>query len=139
MTHNVVAHYLDGTLLKGVCLNVDPKRPMCHVETNERGMVEVRFADLKALFFVRSFDGDPGRRDENSLDPGDPRLIGARAVELTFRDGERLVAITPHLPPKSLFFALPVDTKSNNDRVLVNQAACTSITAIRQGPGPTRE
>lgn len=128
MTHNVVAHYLDGTLLKGVCLTVDPKRPMCHIDTRERGTVQVRLADLKALYFVRSLEGNPAHREDNSLDPDDPRRIGARVVEVIFRDGERLVAITPHFPPRNLFFALPADLKSNNDRVLVNQAACRSIT-----------
>ncbi|MDZ4805307.1 MAG: hypothetical protein SGI90_10640 [Candidatus Eisenbacteria bacterium] len=135
MTHDVVAHYLDGTLIKGACLSVDPKRPMCHVQTRELQVVQVNFVDLKALFFVRSFEGDPGRHDVNSLDPDDPRRTGGRVVELQFKDGELLVGITPRFPPtKPHFFVLPADRNSNNDRMLVNRAACTSVTAVADRP-----
>ena len=131
MTNDVVAHYLDGSLVKGVSLNVDPGRPSCHVQTREQGMVEVKLADLKALFYVRSFEGDPTHEEVNRLEPDDSRRIGARVVEVEFRDGEKLVAITPHYPPtRNLFFVLPADRKSNNERVLVNQAACTGVRAL---------
>ena len=30
MANEVVAHYLDGRVVKGVSLDVDPGRPVCH-------------------------------------------------------------------------------------------------------------
>jgi hypothetical protein len=134
VSNDVVAHFLDGSLVKGVSLNIDPGKPTCHIRTPEKGMVEVRLADLKALFFVRSFDGDPVRRDESRLASDDPRRIGAHPVEVEFRDGERLVALTPHFPlTRNLFYALPADRTSNNERVLVNQAACVAVKAAPSG------
>lgn len=131
MTHKVVAHRLDGALIKGVCLSVDPSRPGCRIQTPTQLMVDVAFAELKALFFVRTFEGNPDHDEANSLAPDDPRRIGSRVIELEFHDGERLLAITPQFPPtKALFYVLPADPDSNNDRVLVNRAACRSMTVV---------
>jgi aspartate/methionine/tyrosine aminotransferase len=45
--------------------------------------------DLKAVFFVRSFDGDPGREESTDLyQPGPP---DTRKVSPGFQDGEELV------------------------------------------------
>ena len=49
-------------------------------------------------------------------------------MELRFRDGERLVAFVNRFPPLAAFFFLvPVDTKSNNIRILVNREQVVSI------------
>ena len=131
MSHRVVAHFLDGTLLKGVCPSVDPGRPVCHIQTPEGVNAEVMFAELKALFFVHTLEGNPDHQESNSLEPGDPRRIGARVIELEFHDGERLLAITPRFPPtRDIFYVLPADPNSNNDRALVNRAACRSVQAV---------
>ena len=51
MANEVVAHYLDGRVVKGVSLDVDPGRPVCHIRTPAEGTLEVKIKDLMALFF----------------------------------------------------------------------------------------
>ena len=125
----VVAHFLDGRVLKGESLDIDAGRPICHIIPRPPGQrVRVELADLKALYMVRSFAGDPARDDIDWLADGDPRRRGAHAVELLFRDGERLAGLTIHYPPaRDFFFLLPADPNSNNQRILVNGAAVAEM------------
>ena len=124
MANEVVAHYLDHRVVKGQSLDVDPVKPTCHIRTVDRGVVEVKLAELKALFFVRDLAGDPGRTDADAVPIGDARSRGAVLIELEFVDGERLVGLTVRYPPvKPFFFVLPADGSSNNVRILVNRAA----------------
>ena len=46
MANEVVAHYLDGRVVKGVSLDVDPGRPVCHIRTPAEGTLEVKLKDL---------------------------------------------------------------------------------------------
>jgi Family of unknown function (DUF6982) len=124
MANEVVAHYLDHRIVKGQSLDVDPAKPTCHIRTVEQGVVEVKLAELKALFFVRDLSGDPSRADDRVLAPSDVRARGAALIELEFVDGEKLVGLTVRYPPiKPYFFVLPADGTSNNVRILVNRAA----------------
>ena len=122
MTNIVVARFADGRVVKGSSLDVDPKRPFFHVSTPEGEMVVVAIADLKALFFVRSLSGDSSHVYGDEIAPTDTRMRGARLVEVTFKDGEQITALSLRYPPNQAFFFLtPVDSSGNNIRVLVNR------------------
>jgi len=126
--NNVVAHLLDGQLVKGTTLDFEPGRPTCHVKTADRGMLEIHLSDLKALFFVKTLGGQPEQKRSTAVAPGDSRQRGAHAVELEFQDGERLAGLTAHYPPvRPFFFVLPADPSDNNIRILVNKAAVKAV------------
>jgi hypothetical protein len=130
MSNKVVARYRDGRTIKGASLDIDPGRPSCHVRTPEGKTVEVQLKDLKALFFVRSLEGDSARVEDQTPDPQDLRTRGSKLVNLTFEDGEVMVGLTIRYPPnRPFFFILPVDPKSNNIRTLVNRDAVASMAA----------
>lgn len=120
-------------MIKGVSLDVDPARPVCHIRTDS-GMEKVRLADTKALFFVRDLTGNAGRDDLKDPLPGDVRAKGAARVDIVFKDGERISAFTNRYPPRGAFyFVVPVDPASNNTRVLVNAAAVASLHPVPGG------
>lgn len=128
MANEVVAHFIDGRLIKGVSLDIDPARPTCHVKTIEGRTVEVKLADLKALFFVRDLTGDPAHEEGTAVDPSDTRARGANRIELEFADGEWVVGLTVRFPPiRPFFYVLPADMHSNNLRILVNRAAVVKM------------
>jgi Family of unknown function (DUF6982) len=84
-----VARYADGQVLKGYAGDFDPDQPRFHLvpaHGSPEDVVEVWLKDLKALFFVRSFEGDP--RYVESRDPYRPRPPGTRKVSLEFQDGD---------------------------------------------------
>jgi hypothetical protein len=124
----VVVRYADGRLLKGYA-DFDPERPSFHVvplsDPDAEG-TEVGVADLKALFFVRTFDGDPGY--DESKDLYQPRPPDTRKVSVRFQDGEELVGYTRQLDRHraGLFFT-PLDSRSNNVRVFAVFAALSDF------------
>jgi hypothetical protein len=136
MSARVVARYTDGRLLKGISMDVDPGRPTFHVRPPEGRAVEVSLADLKALFFVRTLEGNPAHNEVRKPDPADSRARGSTIVSLRFADGEEMVGLTIRYPPnRPYFFIVPVDATSNNIRILVNRAAVVSMEEVPQ-PSP---
>ena len=128
MANEVVAHYLDHRVVKGQSLDVDPAKPTCHIRTVDHAVVEVKLAELKALFFVRDLEGNPQKVDAAAIVPADARTRGAARIEVEFTDGERIVGLTVRYPPvKPFFFVLPADDSSNNVRILVNREAVRAM------------
>src|SRR5262245_9057498 len=119
----VVARYLDGRLVKGYTFDFGPAQPRFHVfaPADPSGQAtRILVQELKALFFVPDFAGDPARRDAQGFPPGDT----GRHVEVRFRDGEVMVGTVDGTftdPPG--FFLVPADPESNNLRVYVVAAA----------------
>jgi len=59
--NRVVARYRDGRLVKGVTSDFLPTRELFHIAPEGGGApLTVKHADLKAIFFVRDFTGNPG-------------------------------------------------------------------------------
>src|SRR5262245_32255915 len=73
MNNRIVARFQDGRTLKGIGLDIDPLRPTFHVRPAPGQAVTVNLADLKAIFFVRSLDGDPKHQETLTPDPEDAR------------------------------------------------------------------
>ena len=134
MIHKVVAHYVGGRVVKGISHDINPKRPFCHIRTEDGHNVSVKLKDLKALFFVKDLTGDAKREESRMLETRDPRARGARAIEVEFGDGERVSGLIVGYPPRDpFFFVLPVDARSNNVRILVNYSAVTHMGDGRKG------
>lgn len=124
----VVARFNDGRVLKGTTHDFGPLKPNLHLyvwgEPEARAIV-VPFGALKALFFVRTFEGNAKREDNRDLEkakgPG-------RKIAVTFADGEVLCGITSgYSRDKQGFFVVPVDPESNNIRVFVVATAVKKI------------
>jgi hypothetical protein len=114
----VVVRYADGRLLKGYA-DFDPEQPclrLAPLREPDADPLEVPVKELKAVFFVRTFEGNPGY--DESKDLYQPRPAGTRKVSVRFRDGEELVGYTRQLDRHraGLFFT-PLDSRSNNLRV----------------------
>jgi hypothetical protein len=117
----VVAAYLDGRRLKGYTNDFSPVRDHFFLFPEgtesppvERGM-PVKLAELKALFFVKQFAGDPThiRRSDSTQLPG-------KKIETSFPDGETMTGFSVAYNPRALgFFLQPDDTTGNNERVFV--------------------
>ena len=124
----MVVRYADGRVLKGYA-DFDPEQA-CFLlvplgEPDAEG-VEVAVTDLKAVFFVRSFDGDPGH--DESKDLYQPRPADTRKVSVRFRDGEELVGHTRHLDRyRSGLFFTPLNPRSNNLRVFAVFEALSGV------------
>ena len=128
----VVAHFLDGRVVKGESFDVAAAKPTCLIHTPDGQSVTVPFAELKGLFIVKDLAGNPEYKETKSVDPADPRGRGARWLEMEFLDGEVMVGLSTNYSEQLPVFALvPTDAHSNNARVLVNRSAVGSLRVLR--------
>ena len=126
----IVARHADGKILKGYSRDFYPNKPHFHLfpagAGPSEGAIEVRIKDLKAVFFVRDFGGDPSYQERKQFAEGE-RTPGRR-VQVAFKDGEVLVGTTlGYNPGRPGFFFIPVDPKSNNLKVFAVAAAVTNV------------
>ena len=129
MANKIVARYSNGRVVKGFTSDFFPTKDVFHLATSNAAgskMVEVRVADLKALFFVKDLTGNPTHNDVKSFDPARPQA--GRKVIVTFADGEVLVGTTQgYDPARAGFFVVPADPGSNNDRCFVVTTAVKDV------------
>jgi hypothetical protein len=122
----IVARYRDGRTLKGTAQNFFPNKSNFHVNrqggTGPGDPVEVNVEDLKAIFFVRDFTGNPKHVERKKLAPG-ARAQG-RLMEVICKDGEVIVGTTTGYDPKRPgFFLFPIDPSTNNVRIFIVTSA----------------
>ena len=127
----IAARFLDGTLVKGTTHNFNPNSPCFHVlsadNEAEDGTKEVRFSALKAVFFVKSFEGNPTYKDRSEFSPGDRK--SGREVTVIFADGETMVGTVMEYNARNTgFFLFPVDPTSNNSKVYVVNSSVKDVT-----------
>ena len=123
----VVARFADGALLKGVTFDFFPGKDLFHVMPQHHAeQVAVEMRDLKALFFVKEYDGDPGHKERDLFDP--QQTATGLKVSVTFSDGEVLIGTTTaYKPDGGAFFVKPADAQSNNERCYVSSTAVREV------------
>lgn len=135
----VVARFADGRVLKGTVQDFAPNRPAFHLIPGAPGEapVKVQMGDLKALFFVKDFTGDPKRKDRVDLDGC--REQGRRLI-VHFVDGEKVAGTTTAFAPDHPgFFVVPADREGNNERVYVVRSAVRRIEWVTGVPAAGTE
>jgi hypothetical protein len=136
MSQKVVARFRDGRVEKGTSMDVDSTRPVFHLRRRDGETVAVRLEHLKALFYVRSLDGNAQRHERRIADPGDARSRGSTLVTVVFEDGEVATGMMIRYPPiDPFFFMVPVDPDSNNVRILVNRSAVAVMERVEADAG----
>ncbi|HVG72082.1 MAG TPA: hypothetical protein VM819_14290 [Vicinamibacterales bacterium] len=130
----VAARFLDGRVLKGYTQNFDPQKPIFELHAREESAadlpIRVRVADLKAVFFVRDFDGNPTYNERKEFDAA----FTGRRLSVQFTDGDVLVGTTfSYDPSRPGFFLFPPDPACNNEKVYVNAAAVAKVTKLPMG------
>jgi len=129
-SNRIVAHWSDGRLTKGSTSDFLPTRDVFHVAPADSGpVVAVKVSELKAVFFVKDFVGDPGHRRRNAFEAGVP-VVGRR-VRVVFSDGEEIIGTTQaYQPGRAGFFVVPADVHGNTDRCFVVVAATREVVLL---------
>jgi hypothetical protein len=118
--NKVVVAFLDGRRMKGYIYDFSAMKEFFNLlpalNTLQEQGAKVLMKDLKAVFFVKDFQGQPEYRDKGVMDE---RAHG-RKIEVTFGDGEVILGKTEgYNPQKPGFFMFPGDAGSNNTRIFV--------------------
>jgi hypothetical protein len=115
--NKVIARYIDGRLLKGTTVDFFPTRKLFHLETSEGDLHDVHLANLKAVFFVKSFDGNPDYQERRGFFTTHTQ---GKKVLVEFEDGETLFGYTLSYSSLGIgFFVFPGDPESNNIKIFI--------------------
>jgi hypothetical protein len=129
-----VVHFIDDIIVKGYVTNFNANRPSFHIyyditDSSLNQPTQMEMKEIKAIFFVKTFEGDKEYAERNEFIEGD-RLLGRR-VEVTFIDGEVIRGSTIDYDPLHIgFFLIPVDPGSNNIQIFVVSNAVMKISFI---------
>lgn len=130
--NKVVAHYNDGRLLKGFTHDFTPARDSFHVtsqlEEDFGNTYEVKLSDLKAVFFVKTWKGNLVYKEKKRFDETDTSHLRGLKIKVIFRDGETIRGVSlGYSKAKKGFFVIPLDPRSNNERIYVVAAAVRDV------------
>jgi hypothetical protein len=122
----VVARFRNGTLVRGYTNDFHPSKAHLHLTPEDKAgdAMFVALSQLKAVFFVREFAGDPTHVEGQEFAGTQP----GRKIEVAFEDGEILRGTTlAYRADGSGFFVHPADAGSNNMRVFVSPGATLHV------------
>lgn len=137
----VVAHYKNGRIVKGHAKDFGPENESFTLQpyAAEQPPVTIPFEDLKAVFHVRTFEGNPdhGPSPEEIGEIVEPRFRAAMAKSrkalLEFADGERMWGFAQGIESGDPgFFFFPTDPESNNLRIYVVRSALKDLVLLER-------
>lgn len=131
MVGKVVVHFRDGRVLKGYAAGVSGTLPSFFIQTLDvpSQEIEVELAALKAVFFVKEFDGNASYEEKKAFP--EAAAANGRRIEIAMFDGEVLVgALDAYHPEGEGFFFAPADPASNNIGCFVVASAVKRASVI---------
>jgi hypothetical protein len=122
--NRVVAHFVDGLTLRGTTIDFSPLRRTFHI-CESGATFEIDLTKLKALFFVRDFDGNAAYNERKGFFA---RQNHGKKCMVEFKDGEVMFGYTLTYTSQGMgFFLFPGDPQSNNEKVFVVHASTASV------------
>lgn len=131
--NKVVAHCLDHRIVKGLAFDFGPLKDTVHIVDPEdrKKVTEIPTSEMKALFFVKDFAGDPERKAPGLSKESLQKAQGLK-IKVTFLDGEVIWGTTNgYSANRPGFFVIPADTSGNNIRIYVYTAATRDVETWR--------
>lgn len=125
-----MVRYLDGRVVKGYSNDFYPTKDGFPLTDRETGaVIEIRFSELKAVFFVKSFDTDGKVRPRDDIE----RFGLGRKISVHFHDGEELVGFSStYEPGREKFVLFPGDPDSNSQKVVITTLATESVEYLEE-------
>jgi len=130
----VVVRCRDKRIIKGYTFDFSPARDTMHVidVLDERKVTEVALSEIKAVFYVRTFEGNPSRAKPKDFSEQSLKGVPGVKLKVTFEDGEVMYGTAnAYAPGRKGFFITPADKNSNNERVYIVAESTKSVHAWR--------
>jgi hypothetical protein len=136
--HKVILRFVDGKMLKGFIKDLKISADYLYIEDESNHQHKVRLKELKAIFFVRKFEGMRGHQEKKAFTEARP---GSKRVFVKFKDGESIIgSMEGEIPWEKGFFLesmkektftiVPVDGDSNNTKILVVTTSVKDVAMI---------
>ena len=125
MSNQVVVHYANGEIIKGKTGDFFPNKSVFHLQEKDSGeMKQINIQNLKAVYFVESFEGNPQLSEKTEAE----RSGFGRKIKVHFKDGEVQYGYTQgYAPNRPGFFVSPCDNESNNIRIFIVTGATEKV------------
>ena len=134
----VILRFVDGKMLKGFIRDLKIAEEYLYLEDESNHQHKVRLKELKAIFFVRKFEGERKHQEKKNFTGTRP---GSKRVFVKFKDGETIMGnMEGEIPWEKGFFLesmkekaftiVPVDEDSNNTRILVITTSVKDVAMI---------
>ncbi|MFN3740207.1 MAG: DUF6982 domain-containing protein [Thermodesulfovibrionales bacterium] len=134
----VVLRFSGGEVLKGYLEHFSPDDEIVSINEISGERKSVNINELKAIFFVKTFEGKKDYNERKAFSGVNTRL---KRVFVKFKDGESLTGyIEGELPwqkgfflesgRKKGFFLLPTDSESNNIKIFVIASFVRDVTLV---------
>jgi hypothetical protein len=123
--HNqVVVQFKDNTILKGKIEDWSPHKTHVFVHTLDQGILNINMEKLKAVFFIKDFEGNPDYKETyGDLMPGE-----GRKIKVKFLDGEEIIGYCLTYSKHHHGFTItPADKLCNNTRIFIIQSAIEKV------------
>ena len=122
--NKVVVKFKDNKLSKGTTNDFFANRSKFHLKKKSGDLVNISIEDLKAIFFVKDFEGNKNHRYKY-----DDKITGVgRKIKVKFFDGETMEGFTlGYSSDRQGFYLTPADLKGNNERIFVVKSATEKI------------
>ncbi len=136
--NKVVLRFSDGKVLKGYLEHFSPDNEIVNINEISGERKSVNINELKAIFFVKTFEGKKDYNERKAFSGVNKRL---KRVFVKFKDGESLTGyIEGEMPwqkgfflesgKKGGFFLLPTDNESNNIKIFVIASFVKDVTLV---------
>ena len=137
-SQKVILRFIDGKMLKGFIKDLKLDGDHLFIEDETSHQLKVRTKELKAIFYVRRFEGDRSYQERKTFFGTRPN---SKRIFIQFKDGENLMGfIEGEIPWQRGFFlesmkekaftVIPVDEDSNNVKILVFTSSVKDVAMI---------
>ncbi len=118
--NRIVVRFKTGRMLKGYAHDFKQMMEAFHLVDVNGGIHDIKCADLKAIFFVRTFEGRKEYVEKTRFNQVDTSALKGLKMKLTFADGELIRGFSlGYGKDRKGFYLIPIDPESNNERIYV--------------------
>lgn len=126
--NRIVLHYKNGNVVKGMTRDFIPEKPKFHLIHQDESIEEIDTESLKAIFFVKSYEGKKDYSEVKGFSKADPITFRGMKIKVTFLDNEVIYGATMgYNKARKGFFITPADPDSNNIRIYVVASAVKEV------------
>jgi hypothetical protein len=126
--NRIVVRFKSGKLLKGYTHDFKPMVEIFHMVDQTGNTHDVRCNDLKAVFFVKTFEGNSKYVEKSKFSEVDCTALRGLKIKVTFSDGEVIRGFSlGYGRDRKGFYLIPIDPNANNERIYVVTAALRDV------------
>lgn len=128
--NRIVTHAKNGKITKGHTSDFSPGKDKFHLSSENDPSIkeEIILDTLKAVFFVKDFQGDFLHVDSHDFSKA---TVSGKHIVISFRDGEILFGTSDAIHREKIgFFIFPIDPDANTERAFVINSFINSIDIV---------